>query len=373
MHVSCDTFQHALSAPLALGRCAGTKSESFSLAPGLAGETMRALSHALSRMCCLSFVMPSAVVAQLLDAPADFRSTAELLEIFQAGRVTGGIARSDLLGASTQAGCLREAKRLNDAATAAGAAARYCAVNFYPNGLAGNRDGVGAGRCEAVQSPCKLAVSSGPASVVTAPIYLSPEDPRLPRNGPAAPSWGDAVSACANLAAYIHGVWTAGPTTTLGTDLSQLDCIGLVSHADTQYCAVNFYPNPIAVDSSGYGIAGRCEGVQAPCEAVFSHVDSIVSTAALPVDQDDGCEWTADTLPALFDKINTACCPPGHYSCERGPPTTCSSECRDIVLGAWGDDMCKEVMLDMLGETMVSFVSLCQQPTSTVHGGEGRH
>jgi hypothetical protein len=206
--------------------------------------------------------------------------------------------------------------------------------------------------------------------VVTAPIYLSLDDPRLPEFGPIAPSWGDAVSACANLAAYIHGVWTAGPTTTIGRDISQLDCIGLANHAEAQYCAVNFYPNPSSVDSSGYGIAGRCEGVQAPCEAVFANDESVVSTAALPVDHDGGCEWTADTLPALFEKINAACCAPGE-DCATGPPTTCSPECHDIVLGAWRDNVCKDVMLDMLGETMVSFVSLCQEPTSNDKDGEG--
>jgi hypothetical protein len=272
----------------------------------------------------------------------------------------------------TQEECLREARRLDDHATEAGNP-RYCAVNFYPDGRAGNIEARGAGWCEAVRPPCKQASSARPDGVVTAPIYLSIDDPRLPDFAPVAPSWGDAVSACANLAAYMHGVWSAGPTTTIGRDMSQLDCIAAANHAESHYCAVNFYPNPSSVDSAGYGIAGRCEGVQAPCEAVFSHADGIVSTAALPVDQDGGCEWTADTLPALFEKINAACCASGE-DCESGPPATCSPECHDIVLGAWRDNVCKEVMMDILGETVVSFVSLCQEPAnSAMDGAGGKH
>lgn len=259
-------------------------------------------------------------------------------------------------------------------------ATRYCAVNFYPDGRAGNREGGGAGRCEAVRSQTSLhgdrcKSSSTGAGVVTAPIYLSLDDPRLPDFSPVAPSWGDAVSACANIAAYIRGVWTAGPTTTIGRDVSQLDCIQLANQAESNYCAVNFYPNPGNDDSAGYGIAGRCEGVQPPCEAVFSSVESIVSTAALPVDHAGGCEWTPETLPALFEKINAACCAVGE-DCESGPPTSCSRECHDIVLGAWRDNVCKEVMLDMLGETMVSFVSLCQEESANKQnngGGEHKH
>ena len=72
--------------------------------------------------------------------------------------------------------------------------------------------------------------------------------------------------------------------------------------------------------------------------------------AAGPGDTTAGCEWTADTLPTLFDKINTACCPIGQ-DCEHGPPATCSAECRGgspgIVLGAWHDSVCQRVMQDI--------------------------
>ena len=319
--------------------------------------------------CVLSVAVPS-------GATEDFRTTAELLEIFDVGVTAGGA--TDELGASTQAECLTAARELNHLTAATSdlpptTAASYCAVNFYPNGLAGNVVGGGAGRCEAVRSPCKEEPTVGApgGNVITAPIYLSLEDPRLPNFSPVAPSWGDAVSACAELAAFIHGVWTAGPTTILSRDVSQLDCIASVSNADSPYCAVNFYPNPSGgTDGSGYGIAGRCEGVQPPCEAVFSHARSVVSTAALPVDRGGGCEWTQDTLPSLFEKINAACCAPGQ-SCEDGPPTACSTECHDIVIGAWGDTVCKEVMLDMLGSTILDFVALCQDPAATAAGGDG--
>ena len=42
---------------------------------------------------------------------------------------------------------------------------------------------------------------------------------------------------------------------------------------------VNFYP--LTTPADGSPVTGRCEGVVAPCEAVFSLIESVVSTAVL--------------------------------------------------------------------------------------------
>lgn len=208
------------------------------------------------------------------DDPATQRAVAQT---FRPG-LTGG--DMNLLGRSTQYDC---AMRVTGDA-------RFCAVNFQPDGPL-DELGSMTGMCVAV-SNCAPNPTSTPSSsgAVSAPVNAG-SAPRPPGGGScynglpppcSGPIHNTHDNACTAIRAYTDGT-TSGNEEVIQDRLTKADCVSGQGWSGSPYCAVNFYLR----QGAGRNPVGRCMGVLPPCGATLPNSEA--DTARLPIDQSDPC------------------------------------------------------------------------------------
>eukprot|EP01043_Picozoa_sp_COSAG02_P041153 COSAG02_NODE_3389_length_6827_cov_2.578627_4_plen_673_part_00 len=410
-----------------------------------------------------SVVAALAAAVSQLPMSGGQNSRDEVIQTFHTGMTDGDMT---MIGHITQYDCVMGVT----------GNARYCAVNFQPDGVL-DGSGTGTGMCVGVGNCGATGARSGLPHVVTARVNAGTAPARPPSttvcpNGLPPPCSGPLhythENICVAMRSYadgIDGITGGNEAVIQSSGISKADCVSSQDYAGSPYCAVNFYPVGDGVNPSG-----RCMGVLPPCGAIVP--TSGTDTARLPIDDSQPCTWSpsgptmspppaplpvppppappppvigvpigqqsllcadgslqvcpggsqhravfcradldydlgpaaagsvcaedhqaacscecctcADGLlptcqeaivPAdrcddaelmvIFNDINTVCC--AGVDCSNGPPVTCNRRCADVMIDAWHTSACKTALQLIMGDTIASFVNLCEHPTDEIY------
>jgi hypothetical protein len=236
----------------------------------------------------------------------------------------------------------------------------YCAVNFYA--LTSLDSTIPEGRCMGVLPPCGAVEPNAEAETAPLPVDhtgdCSWSDPPPPPRPPPPTTTPPPPTPPSPMPPPPETGVPIGQQSLLCSDGSLQVCSDGTQHRAV-FCRTDLDytlgPATKQVCAADHQAACSCDC----CTCSDGELPACPREAPPTEECDDA------TVSTLFENINNICC--AGQDCSNGPPAVCNQRCADIMMDAWENSACQAVLQTMMGDSIASFVQLCEDPSDEVY------